>query len=355
MSEQGPADSQGPDTRDLTSAAWQHLAHGRLDEALDAARRAVDADSGSAEAHLALGVALHRNDASADAIFEFMAATALSPGNIDARYNLAAALAQGGRVGEALGHWRVLAEADPTDEGVREALAWGEARLSGNESTLGPKPNEEPAPSPVPQDPGAWTPANMWAIVAEPTAFFERQKGHVLLGTPVLFMLATMGASLVVQLGLICLATQGMMFASPDLGTMCALFTVSAPVVVGLDLVLAALLHGFSRLQGGRAPYGATVRIIAYAGFPMAALNLVRHLLQFVPGSEALSTAIGVSGIVWLIGLLLVGTRVLHGLPLPNAIAAVGLFIVSLAILAWGAWALLGGVPGATLTFCGYG
>ena len=78
---------------------------GRVEEAIEHDRRAVELDPGDAEAHGNLGIALAGQGRHAEAVAHYEAALAVAPGSAEVHNNLGSALARLGRVDEAVGHY----------------------------------------------------------------------------------------------------------------------------------------------------------------------------------------------------------------------------------------------------------
>ena len=131
-----PADGRGWDV-----LAPIYLRLGREGDAVRAYQNAIRLNGASAERESGLGEAMAYEAGgivSAEATEAFARALTLDPGQAKARFYLASALVQEGRLAEAAGAWRALAASlpagSPWQSPVAEALAGTEARLSAGQS-----------------------------------------------------------------------------------------------------------------------------------------------------------------------------------------------------------------------------
>ncbi|EJL21341.1 sulfotransferase [Novosphingobium sp. AP12] len=92
-------------------------------EAADAARSALEAPGSDARTMDTVGCVLARLGDHEGSIAPFGEAVAREPGNLDYRYNLAAACGFTGRVAEARGHYEVILSADPGEPRTHYALS----------------------------------------------------------------------------------------------------------------------------------------------------------------------------------------------------------------------------------------
>lgn len=92
-------------------------------EAADAARSALAAPCGDARTMDTLGCVLARLGDHEGSVAPFGEAVSREPGNLDYRYNLAAACGFTGRVDEARGHYEVILAADPGEPRTHYALS----------------------------------------------------------------------------------------------------------------------------------------------------------------------------------------------------------------------------------------
>lgn len=95
---------------------------GRLDEAEEAYRAAVDADPDNAHTIAGYAALLHQRGRTARAIEQYERALGINPNLNDARINLAAALASQDRLDEAARLYAEALERAPSDDGARLAL-----------------------------------------------------------------------------------------------------------------------------------------------------------------------------------------------------------------------------------------
>ncbi len=98
-------------------------AQGKLNEAIQYFRRAVQIQPDLAAAHSNLGVMLQMQDQLDDAIGHFNEAVQLDPGNAKAQANLASALRRSGDIDKAIHHYRLAIGANPNLTEVHNNLA----------------------------------------------------------------------------------------------------------------------------------------------------------------------------------------------------------------------------------------
>ncbi len=114
----------------LKRGSRTHSRHGRrafyggdYQRAIEAARKAVDADPDEPSTHLNLGAALLRAGSAEEAVMEFEQALRLSPGHPGAHFSLGAALAAADRRLEAEAQYRAAVTANPGYKQARFNLA----------------------------------------------------------------------------------------------------------------------------------------------------------------------------------------------------------------------------------------
>ena len=107
---------------------------GRLEDALAAYRRALDADSGHSPARNSLALALERRGEPDQAISELRLLLAYEPDNALARFNLADLLLSQGRAAEAAIHYRQGLALDPGNAQARANLALALSSQAKNRS-----------------------------------------------------------------------------------------------------------------------------------------------------------------------------------------------------------------------------
>ncbi|PWK75729.1 c-type cytochrome biogenesis protein CcmI [Aminobacter sp. AP02] len=140
-----PSDGRGWDV-----LAPVYLRMGRADDAITAYRNAIRIEGTTAAREAGLGEAIAGSSGgivTADARMAFEASLKLEPANPKARYFLALALAQEGKLAEAAIVWRQLSDSLPPDSPWRpvteQAVAQAEGRTApANEMAGGPGPNQ---------------------------------------------------------------------------------------------------------------------------------------------------------------------------------------------------------------------
>jgi tetratricopeptide (TPR) repeat protein len=95
---------------------------GRTDEAIAQYRRALELQPGLVKAHTNLGVAYQQAGRTDEAIAQYQQALDLDPGLAAAHNNLGVALQQTGRLNEAIAHFQKALELQPGYEGARDNL-----------------------------------------------------------------------------------------------------------------------------------------------------------------------------------------------------------------------------------------
>lgn len=114
---------RGPEAEHLAQLAKLLILLRRDGEAADAAREAMALGPGDALTFDTIGCVLARLGDHEDSIEPFTAAVAAEPGNLDYRYNLAAASGFTGQVDEARAHYETILAADPGNARAHYALA----------------------------------------------------------------------------------------------------------------------------------------------------------------------------------------------------------------------------------------
>jgi cytochrome c-type biogenesis protein CcmH len=139
-----PGDGRG---WDVLAPIYARL--GRYGEAVTAYRNAIRLDGASGARESGLGEAIAGSAGgmvTADAQAAFMRALKLEPGQPKASFYLASALAQEGKIKEAVAAWQAMATALPADspwrDAVGQALAEANSRLAATEGGAGPTQEE---------------------------------------------------------------------------------------------------------------------------------------------------------------------------------------------------------------------
>jgi tetratricopeptide (TPR) repeat protein len=96
---------------------------GRIPEAIERYRQALQINPEMAEAHSNLGLALEETGHAEEAIDEYERALKINPHLATAQVNLGYALTQAGRTDEAMAHYREALEIDPGSQEARDRLA----------------------------------------------------------------------------------------------------------------------------------------------------------------------------------------------------------------------------------------
>ena len=96
---------------------------GRIPEAIERYRQALQINPEMAEAHSNLGLALEETGHAEEAIDEYERALKINPHLATAQVNLGYALTQAGRTDEAMAHYREALEIDPGAQEARDRLA----------------------------------------------------------------------------------------------------------------------------------------------------------------------------------------------------------------------------------------
>jgi len=109
---------------------------GRLDEAMGEYKRAVRADPGLAEAHIALGFHYRRKNLLSKAAEEFRTSASLAP-SYDSYFNLGHVLVDLGQPEEAIGAFRKCLALAPEDPAVRYEIAYAYYTGGQYETALG--------------------------------------------------------------------------------------------------------------------------------------------------------------------------------------------------------------------------
>ena len=112
----------GRDAMSLWQKGNFHLEQGEIQSAIVAFQRALEIDSGYAEAHFNLSLALRRDKRLEEALFHAQEAARLDPGKSATLHGLGAILAELGRAEEARQSWLSAIEADPSHAGAYNAL-----------------------------------------------------------------------------------------------------------------------------------------------------------------------------------------------------------------------------------------
>jgi len=135
MSQYGMVDVQPPDPlkknlEKLVKGYHTHLLSGKLafsakryTEAVDAYRKAIEADPGKVGAKVDLGVALVKLGKYKEAVAQFEAAIELAPDNASAHFDLGAVYAYLGDYSKSIEHFQKVVEKNPEDAGAHLGLA----------------------------------------------------------------------------------------------------------------------------------------------------------------------------------------------------------------------------------------
>ncbi len=111
---------------------------GRLEEAIDHIRLALQGDPTDEQAHYNLGVLLHRRGELDEAVVRYRRAIQINPGKVEARINLGIVLAQRGQLEEAMAQIREALKINPGSANAHDTLGWvlvrrGELRAAEEE------------------------------------------------------------------------------------------------------------------------------------------------------------------------------------------------------------------------------
>ncbi|MBM3494651.1 MAG: hypothetical protein FJX72_10115 [Armatimonadetes bacterium] len=131
----------------LCDQAREYLKQLKTEEGENAARRAVELDPRSDDAHTLLGIALCRRGQTAEGIEALGHAVVINPANVTARSNLATARHQAGHLEAARAEWQAVLGLDANNTKARGALAVVEWQMqhSGTGVPVASQPPAQPA------------------------------------------------------------------------------------------------------------------------------------------------------------------------------------------------------------------
>jgi tetratricopeptide (TPR) repeat protein len=135
---------RGPDDQEVAAAAgedWYQIGCAREDEgdpdgAIAAYRRAIEADTAHADAHINLGRLMHERGDSAAALLAYERALTLRPNDALAAFNLGVALEDTGRLEDAAAAYQRAIDADPRAADAHYNLAGVFERLGDRAAAL---------------------------------------------------------------------------------------------------------------------------------------------------------------------------------------------------------------------------